>query len=313
MSRGVATLIVTGVVLLSGVLSSAQDVQAHGAPWSPISRGAACAPDNARYGDSPACRAAQAASPAGALEAWDNMRRKGVEGRHRSFVPDGELCGAGLEDFRGLNLARSDWPATIVNSGSDFTFKFLATIPHQGRFKLYITRNDYDPSVPLRWSDLEPEPFVDVEQPPMVDSAYRFDARLPAGKSGRHVIFTIWENTTLPDTYYSCSDVVFRGAGGTFPPSPAPSATGNMVEAGASAPTVTLPDPTSAGVKSQASTPLAATAEQGLQPIAKASGIVSSSPQGRLFMTLAGMLAMAAVLVVLVLTYFIKRQGRRRS
>jgi chitin-binding protein len=38
--------------------------------------------------------------------------------------------------------------------------------------------------------------------------------RLPRGKSGRHIIFTIWRNTSTPDTYYSCSDVVFGGRSG---------------------------------------------------------------------------------------------------
>jgi chitin-binding protein len=38
--------------------------------------------------------------------------------------------------------------------------------------------------------------------------------RLPAELSGRHVIFAIWQNSSTPDTYYSCSDVIF-GTGST--------------------------------------------------------------------------------------------------
>ncbi|MEU8526667.1 lytic polysaccharide monooxygenase, partial [Streptomyces sp. NPDC048629] len=229
-NKGRVAALAGGLALLLGALLPTQPAQAHGAPNDPISRGTACAPDNERYGDSPACRAAQAAGPVGGLDAWDNARRKDVDGRHRSVVPDGQLCGAGLDEFSGLNLARADWPATFMTADTVFDFSFLATIPHAGGFKLYITNDGYDPTKPLRWSDLEPEPFVEVDDPPLVDSAYRFAGRLPAGKNGRHVIFTIWENTTLPDTYYFCSDVVFRsGASGrpsTGEPSPAPTTIG---------------------------------------------------------------------------------------
>lgn len=35
------------------------------------------------------------------------------------------------------------------------------------------------------------------------------EGRLPAGKTGRQLIYTIWQNSDTPDTYYSCSDVIF--------------------------------------------------------------------------------------------------------
>jgi predicted carbohydrate-binding protein with CBM5 and CBM33 domain len=41
------------------------------------------------------------------------------------------------------------------------------------------------------------------------------EGRLPRGKTGRHLIYTIWQNSSTPDTYYSCSDVVFGAASGT--------------------------------------------------------------------------------------------------
>jgi chitin-binding protein len=36
--------------------------------------------------------------------------------------------------------------------------------------------------------------------------------KLPAGRTGRHLIYTVWQ--TNPDTYYSCSDVVLTGGSG---------------------------------------------------------------------------------------------------
>jgi chitin-binding protein len=43
------------------------------------------------------------------------------------------------------------------------------------------------------------------------------EGRLPAGRTGRHLIYTIWQNSDTPDTYYSCSDVLF---GDTANPAP---------------------------------------------------------------------------------------------
>src|SRR5690606_21910120 len=43
---------------------------------------------------------------------------------------------------------------------------------------------------------------------------YHWNARLPSGKSGRHIIYTVWERSDSPETFYSCSDVVFDGGDG---------------------------------------------------------------------------------------------------
>lgn len=309
--REAAATAVCGTVV---ILSSVAPAHAHGAPWNPISRAAACAPDNERYSDSPACVAAQNASPGGALDAWDNLRRKGVDGNHRSVVPDGELCGAGLDAYRGLNLPRSDWPATLVHEGADHTFKFLATVPHKGRFTVYITKDGYDPSQPLRWSDLEAEPFVDVTDPELIESSYQFTGRLPAGKKGRHVIFTIWENTTLPDTYYFCSDVLFWGGRANPSKSPAPTSGTKTKEIEVGLPG--RPVPTRSTPKATRTVPAvvpSGSSEKVLSPVAKAAGLVPGTEQGGLALVLACTIAVLAASVVIVLSFFIRRQGRRSS
>lgn len=306
--------VVAGMVVLVLSITPAQPAYAHGAPWNPISRAAACAPDNERYSDSPACVAAQNDTLGGALDAWDNLRRKHVNGDHRSAVPDGQLCGAGLEAYRGLNLPRKDWPATLLHEGSPYTFKFLATIPHKGRFTLYITKDDYDPTKPLRWSDLESEPFADETDPELVDSAYQFETRLPSGKKGRHLIFTIWENTTLPDTYYFCSDILFRG-GRDAPsdrPSPREETMGIGVPVG-NRPTAAPSTPTPTSTSIVPVTPQAQSSPTALASVARAADLVPGDEQGRLPMVLAGTLTTAAAAVVLVLSFFIRRQNRQRA
>jgi chitin-binding protein len=196
------------------VLAMAAPAGAHGAMTDPISRAAACGPEGGSAARSAACRAARAAGDAAALREWDNLKVPGVAGRDRRLIPDGRLCSGGLDAYRGLDLPRPDWPATRLTSGARFTFGYRTTIPHRGTFRLYVTRTGYDPARRLKWSDLEPRPFAAVADPPLRNGSYVMKGRLPRGKSGRHMIFTIWRNSSTPDTYYSCSDVVFGGASG---------------------------------------------------------------------------------------------------
>jgi chitin-binding protein len=195
------------VPLLVLVLTGAP-AAAHGAPTTPLSRSAACQPQG-QWVRSAACAAAIAAS--GKID-WDNIRVAGVNGRDKQKIPDGKLCSAGLAPFRGLDLPRADWQTTSLPSGGKVTFSYRGTIPHPGTFRWYITKDGYSPTRPLRWSDLDEAPFLTVTDPPMKNGAYTMAGKLPAGRTGRHLIYTVWQ--TNPDTYYSCSDVVLTGGAG---------------------------------------------------------------------------------------------------
>lgn len=199
------------------VLLDAAPAAAHGAPTSPLSRSAACGPEGPHV-STPACLAAVSAGAA--LREWDNIRVYGVAGRDRERIPDGELCSGGLSAYRGLDLARADWPATELTAGAKYTFRYRGTIPHKGTFRLYTTRSGYDPRTPLRWADLDTIPFLSVTDPPLRDGSYQMPGRLPAGLTGRHLIYTVWQNSDTPDTYYSCSDVLFRAAGSVLAATP---------------------------------------------------------------------------------------------
>lgn len=210
MRRRIASVAVA--VLGVGLLLPAGPAGAHGALENPLSRAAACGADSPRTAKSPACKAALAVSGTALPRGWDNLRVADVAGRDRQVIPDGKLCSGGIKGYSGLDLARKDWPATKLTAGAGFTFKYRGTIPHKGTFRLYVTTDGYNPSRPLKWSDLEKKPFLKVTDPAMADGSYVMKGRLPAGKTGRHLIYTIWQNSDTPDTYYSCSDVVFRGA-----------------------------------------------------------------------------------------------------
>jgi predicted carbohydrate-binding protein with CBM5 and CBM33 domain len=209
-TAGVAALV--GVVALGLTTVTAGTARAHGAPTDPVSRVAACGPEGVKR-TTAACRAAVDANGGSALDEWDNLRVADVRGRDREVVPDGQLCSAGLEAYRGLDIARADWPTTTLRAGAGFTLTYRSTIPHKGTFSLYLTKEGYDPAAPLRWSDLAAEPFATATDPELADGAYRITGRLPAGLTGRHVLYTVWRNTDTPDTYYSCSDVVLAGEG----------------------------------------------------------------------------------------------------
>lgn len=154
--------------------------------------------------DTPASRAV-----ARGVDDWDNVRVADVRGKDRQRIPDGKLCSAGLADFESLDAPDADGPATTLSSGAGFAFKYRETIPHKGTFRLYVTKDGYDPARPLAWSDLETRPFLTATDPVSRDRSYVIEGKLPAGKTGRHLIYTIWQNSDTPDTYYSCSDVDF--------------------------------------------------------------------------------------------------------
>ncbi|WP_339132150.1 lytic polysaccharide monooxygenase [Streptomyces sp. f51] len=196
---------------------AAGTASAHGAPTSPVSRVYACSPEGGSQNRTAACRAAIAANGA-PFTAWDNLRVGGVDGRDRSVIPDGKLCSGNLPAYKGLDLARADFPATRLTAGAALTMKYSSTIAHQGTFKLYLTKQGYSPTRPLKWSDLPEKPFASVTDPALVAGAYRIRATLPSGRTGRQMLFTIWQNSSTPDTYYSCSDVVFSGGSGASKP-----------------------------------------------------------------------------------------------
>ncbi|WP_112467057.1 lytic polysaccharide monooxygenase auxiliary activity family 9 protein [Streptomyces triticisoli] len=206
--KGVAATVAASALL---TLWTAGPARAHGAPTDPAGRVFACSPDGGGRAGSAACRAAVAANGA-PFTAWDNLRVANVAGRDRRMIPDGKLCSGGLPAYKGLDLPRGDWPSTPLVPGAGLTMRYASTIPHRGTFKLYLTKPGYDPTKPLTWKDIPARPFAEVTDPALTGGAYRIGATLPADRTGRHVLFTIWQNSSTPDTYYSCSDVMFAKA-----------------------------------------------------------------------------------------------------
>ncbi|MER6096175.1 lytic polysaccharide monooxygenase [Streptomyces sp. NPDC001728] len=229
-SRRTASVVVaTGVLALSGLASV--PAFAHGSMTDPVSRVSACYAEGPEAPKSAACKAAVAASGAQAFYDWNAVNIANAAGQHRQLIPDGKLCSAGNDKYRGLDLARADWPASPMASGAH-TFRYKGTAPHRGSFALYVTKDGYDPSKPLKWSDLEEKPFATVTDPGMQNGDYVFRGTVPK-KSGRHLIYSIWQRSDSPEAFYTCSDVVFgKDNGGTAPAPTASAPSDQQIEDG---------------------------------------------------------------------------------
>lgn len=118
----------------------------------PLSRIYNCYFENPERPTSEACKAAVAVGGTQALYDWNGLNRLDANGQHRTIIPDGKLCSAGKETFKGMDLARTDWPAKLVapDANGNFECVYRATAPPATRLtEFYVTKNGYDPARPL--------------------------------------------------------------------------------------------------------------------------------------------------------------------
>ncbi|MFC7328703.1 lytic polysaccharide monooxygenase [Marinactinospora rubrisoli] len=246
-------LALTGALAgLTGIFFTAlpaDQALAHGGLTYPATRTYACFMDatgntggGALNPTNPAC--AQALEEGGiyAYYNWFGNLISDADGRHREVVADGELCGP-TESFAAFNAPHDEWPTTELQSGAGITFRYNAWAPHPGTWYQYVTKDDWDPGRPLTWDDLEPLPFDEVTDPPIngegpLGPEYTWEATLPE-KTGRHIIYSIWERSDSPEAFYNCADVVFTG-GQSGEDTEAPGAPGAPVATGATADSVQL-------------------------------------------------------------------------
>ncbi|MET7691261.1 lytic polysaccharide monooxygenase [Streptomyces sp. NPDC005483] len=231
--RKATAVVAVGLAPLALSAMAAVPAAAHGSMGDPVSRVSQCYAEGPESPRSDACRAAVAAggTPSGggtqALYDWNGIRIGDANGRHQELIPDGRLCSANNDEFKGLDLARADWPATNVSSGP-YTFRYRVTAPHKGTFRVYLTKPGYDPAQPPAWNDLDlSNPVATATDPVASGGFYTFSGTLPE-RSGRQLLYAVWQRSDSPEAFYSCSDVTFgggSGSGGTASGStPAPSA-----------------------------------------------------------------------------------------
>ncbi|MFB7587404.1 lytic polysaccharide monooxygenase [Streptomyces sp. NPDC056169] len=184
---------------------------AHGAVFNPVSRVAACYAEGPETPKSQVCKDLVADSGTQPLYDWNEVNIANADGQHQALIPDGKLCSANRAKYRALDWARTDWPATAVKAGS-FDFKFRATAAHSGTMTVYITKAGFDPTQPLKWSDLDATPVAVYNTTrTATDGYYNFTGNLPA-RTGRHIVYKVWQRNDSPEAFYSCSDVTFGSA-----------------------------------------------------------------------------------------------------
>jgi predicted carbohydrate-binding protein with CBM5 and CBM33 domain len=224
-TRALAGVAMSAACLLTASVLTAPPAAAHGAFMQPGSRTFLCWEDGVTASGeivpkNPACSAAVAQSGTNALYNWFAVLRSDGAGRTRGFVQDGQLCAGGNPNYTGFDLPSADWPVTHLTSGADFDFRYNKWAAHPGSFSLYVTKDGWDPSKPLTWDEMEASPFLVADQPPStgpvgsVDGYYYWSGDLPANKTGRHVIYSVWQRSDSNETFYGCSDVVFDGGNG---------------------------------------------------------------------------------------------------
>jgi lytic cellulose monooxygenase (C4-dehydrogenating) len=216
------SLMMTAATLV--IIGPATPALAHGSVTDPPSRNYGCWE---RWGDDhlnpnmaqtdPMCAQAWQANP-NTMWNWNGLFREGVGGNHQAAVPDGQLCSGGLTQgglYASLDKV-GPWVAKSIPNNFQLTLTDGAR--HGADYMLiYITRQGFDPTTqPLTWGNLEL-----VQRTGSYPTTGLYQAQVNAGnRTGRHVVYTIWQASHLDQPYYLCSDVIFGGGTGnpTTPP-----------------------------------------------------------------------------------------------
>ncbi|GAA3303528.1 lytic polysaccharide monooxygenase [Dactylosporangium vinaceum] len=211
-----ALVLVTAVF---GLAVISQPASAHGSLTDPPSRNYGCWE---RWGSDfqnpnmatidPMCWQAWQANP-NTMWNWNGLYREGVAGNHQAAIPDGQLCSGGRTQngyYASLDTVGAWTAATKPNK---FTLTLTDQAQHGADYLLiYITKQGFDPATqPLTWNSLEL-----VQRTARYAPAPQYQAQVDAGtRTGRHVVYTIWQASHLDQSYYLCSDVIFTGQGGS--------------------------------------------------------------------------------------------------
>ncbi|MEV4415268.1 lytic polysaccharide monooxygenase [Catellatospora sp. NPDC049609] len=225
---------VASVVLLTTALARVAD--AHGSIVDPASRNYGCwqrwggdFQNPAMATQDPMCWQAWQAEPA-AMWNWNGLFREGVAGNHQGAIPDGTLCSGGRTQSPRYNAldAVGDWKAQNLSS-TNFSVKLFDQASHGADYiRVYVTKQGFNPvTQPLGWGNLELVGQIgNTPASQWTAETGGVSIRVngnAAGRSGRHIVYTIWQASHLDQSYYLCSDVNFGGVQPSTSASPRPS------------------------------------------------------------------------------------------
>jgi chitin-binding protein len=192
---------------------SAPTASAHGSTADPLSRNYGCwqrwgsdFQNPAMAQEDPMCWQAWQDNT-NAMWNWNGLYREGTGGNFQAFIPDNQLCSAGRSE--GGRYASMDTPGPWKTSriGSNFTVDVLDQAYHGADYlQVYVTRQGYNAQTDaLDWGDLERVASTGRYAPA---NHYTVNVSAP-GRSGHHVVYTIWKASHADQIYFFCSDVTF--------------------------------------------------------------------------------------------------------
>ena len=201
-SKWFSSLLIKGFglgCLAMASFSVPQLASAHGTIETPASRVWNCYQEGGNP-TSAACQAAASVSGSYIYD-WNGIRQGNADGDHQTVVPDGQLCSGGDPGtFGAMDLVRDDWVATSVSQGPQ-TFTWYNSAPHKSQYyRYYITNNSYNPNQALGWGDLTQ---IYQSQPRDGEVNPSHTVTLPA-RSGRHVVYAVWQRSDSPEAFYAC-------------------------------------------------------------------------------------------------------------
>ncbi len=214
----------------------ANSVSAHGSIVDPASRNYGCwqrwgsdFQNPAMAQQDPMCWQAWQANP-NAMWNWNGLFRENLNDNHQGAIPDGQLCSGGHAEGGRYNSmdAVGAWRTSSVSN--NFRVKLWDQASHGADYiMVYVTKQGFNAlTQPLRWSDLELVGQVG-NRPANTwtpEAAGGVSIQVPgtaSGRTGRHIIYTIWQASHLDQSYYLCSDVTFGGSNPN-PPTGSPTA-----------------------------------------------------------------------------------------
>jgi chitin-binding protein len=209
------TLAVAGASLALLATTGTNNASAHGAVNDPPARHYSCYQRWASVfwqdtwaDEDPMCYQAWRAD-ANAMWGWNGLFREGVGGNHQAAIPDGQLCSAGLTQNGRWAAFDEPGPWHAVDRPNSFTLNLNDTSSHGADYiRVYVTKQGFDPTTDsLGWDDLEL-----VAQTGRMPTGGTTPVRVNApGRTGHHIVYTVWQASHLDQSYYFCSDVNFTG------------------------------------------------------------------------------------------------------
>lgn len=188
------TLATLGAAAIGLPLVMAGPAQSHGYTSSPPSRSSMCA--------------SGAVSDCGGIE-YEPQSVEGPKGFPESGPKDGTICAAGKDSWAPLDDPRDgNWPTTDVSSGDSLNVKWKISARHSTTsFRYFVTKDSYDPTKPLKRSDLTKVKEVDMggAQP---GGTVSHQVPMP-NRSGHHMLLAVWDIADTGNAFYSCADVKF--------------------------------------------------------------------------------------------------------